>query len=92
MFSKRRVTLNFDVTIFADRDYDQNDRLVDVDVVDGLELTSIVSELPDDLLRQLGHYLQNSPAGSQVWCKGVPQFMIGNPEDPKKDRRPDHNN
>lgn len=83
-YTTRRLTLNFDVHTFIDEDYDDDDRPIAIEVIDSMELNSIVTPLPDFLVRQLGDYLLHSSSGQYTLSTELPKFMIGHRPEKKE--------
>lgn len=75
MLTTRRLTLTLDVHTFVDEDYDDDDRPIAVEVIDSMGPTSIDTELPDFLVRQLGDYLLHTSSGQHILSTEIPQFM-----------------
>jgi hypothetical protein len=79
MSEKKFINMRFEVHTFIDEDYDENDRPIGVEVIDGIELNSFTTNLPEKLVRQLGNYIQHSSSGNYYMTEFLPDFLRGNP-------------
>lgn len=77
MPDKKFINLRFEVHTFIDEDYDEDDRPIGKEVIDGLTLDSFVTDLTDQQVRQLGNYIQHSSNGAYYMQEFVPAFLRG---------------